>query len=87
MWVSRQVRHQQPAASCGNGTAAGSVVHQQAPAALSAIAQEKVAPHKVHLLIGMDAAPGRVRVGVMHVGWSYRLTLAEQTVKFNNTAI
>jgi len=87
MWDSRQVRHQQPAASCGNGTAAGSVVHQHAPGVLSAIAQEKAAPQRVHLLIGMGAAPGRIQAVGMHRGWSYRLTLAEQTVKFNNTAI
>ena len=63
------------------------MVHQHAPAVLSAIAQVKAAPHKVHLLIGMGAALGRTKVVVMHVGSSYRLTLAEQTVKFNNTAI
>jgi hypothetical protein len=63
------------------------VVHQQAPVVLSAIAQEKAAPHRVQLLIDMGAALGRTQVVGRHVGWSYRLTLAEQTVKFNNTAI
>jgi len=80
---SRQVRHQQPEASPGSGRAAGSVVHQQGPGVLSAIAQEKAVPHRVHALMGNGPVPGVV----VHVKWSYRLTLAEQTVKFNNTAI
>ena len=55
MCMVRQARHQQPEASCGNGTAAGSAVHQHGSPVLSAMAQEKIAPQRVHVLIGVSA--------------------------------
>ena len=55
MWDVRQARHQQPAASSGSGTAAGSAVHQHGSPVRSAMAQEKMAPQRVHSLIDVSA--------------------------------
>jgi hypothetical protein len=53
MCASRQARHQQPAASCGTGTAAGNAVHQQASPVCWAIPHENAAPQRVQVLAGI----------------------------------
>jgi hypothetical protein len=55
LWESmcsfRQAGHQQAAPSPGNGTTGGTSVHQQGPAAPSTMAQPKLAPHRVQVLM------------------------------------
>jgi hypothetical protein len=47
----RQVGHQQAAPAPGNGTTGGSSVHQQGPAPPSAMAQAKLAPQRLQVLM------------------------------------
>ncbi len=81
MCAFRQAGHQQAADSPGTGTAGGKAVHQHGSAAPSAIAQPNAAPQRLQVL--MPPPGGR---GVW--AWrSYRLTVAEQELKYNKIAI
>ena len=47
----RQVGHQQAASAAGTGTTGGRATHQQGSAVPSAMAQVKVAPQRVQILM------------------------------------
>ncbi len=57
MWARRQAGHQQPAASCGTGTAGGKAVHQHGSELPSTIAQLNSAPQRVQTLTLSPSVP------------------------------
>jgi hypothetical protein len=55
----RQAGHQQEASTPGTGTIGGNSVHQQGPAAPSTMAQPKLAPQRVQVLMAPFQGKGK----------------------------